>query len=112
MLWGGSGSRGIPPVQAAKLKCLFHYFARVTSHMPEGVLTFSRQVLHPAPQWERSEASLTKLRVDSTGTIEDNGHGMLQVGVAWGGYGMGWGMLWGGCGMGWGMLWVRVGHAV
>lgn len=94
-LFSGSGSRGIRPVQAAKLKCLFHYFARVTSHMPEGVLTFSRQVLHPAPQWERSEASLTKLRVDSTGTIEDNGHGMLQVDFA--NRFVGGGVLGGGC---------------
>ena len=98
-LFSGSGSRGIRPVQAAKLKCLFHYFARVTSHMPEGVLTFSRQVLHPAPQWERSEASLTNLRVDSTGTIEDNGQGMLQVGVAWGGACCGVGGAC--CGVGW-----------
>ncbi len=62
-----------------KLRCLFHYFTRVTTSMPEGVLTFQRQVLEDPPTWGSSQTLLTKLHVTSQGTIEDNGHGMLQV---------------------------------
>ena len=47
--------------------------------MPEGVVTFHRQVLATPPQWEKSSSLLSHLHVDSEGTIEDDGHGMLQV---------------------------------
>ncbi len=62
-----------------KLRCLFHYFTRVTTSMPEGVLTFQRQVLEDPPQWGKSQTPLRRLHVTSQGTIENNGHGMLQV---------------------------------
>ena len=65
--------------RANKLRCIFHYFTRVTTKMPQGVLTFQRQTLSDTPQWEKSTAQLPKLHVTSEGTIEDNGHGMLQV---------------------------------
>ncbi len=44
-------------------------------------MTFARQVLGDPPQWDRSEARFTKLHIDSKGTIENDGHGMLQVGA-------------------------------
>ena len=48
--------------------------------MPTGVLTFKRQLVHDPPKWEDSKAQLTQLHVSSTGMIEDDGEGMLQVG--------------------------------
>ena len=80
MLYVVGGANGpIPPVKANKLKCLLHYFTRVTSQMPEGTITFQRLVLTTPPKWEKSDAMITSLHVDSHGTIEDCGHGMLQV---------------------------------
>lgn len=72
----------VHPVRAAKLKCLFHYFTRVTSKPPQGVLTFVRQVCKDPPQWDKCSEELTKLHVSSEGRIEDDGHGMLQVDFA------------------------------
>lgn len=79
-LFMSSGREGISAVRANKLKCLFYYFARVTAMMPEGTVTFARQVLVNPPQWDRSTSTFTKLHIDSKGTIENEGQGMLQVG--------------------------------
>ena len=68
--------------QLHKLKCILHYFERVLSSMPSGVLTFSRQVLREFPNWDQSMKPFTSLHVSSTGCIEDEGHGMLQVDFA------------------------------
>ena len=65
-----------------KLKCILHYFERVVSATPTGTITFTRQVCTNLPAWEQSHQLLSKLHVTSTGTIEDNGHGMLQVDFA------------------------------
>lgn len=67
------------PVRVEKLKCILSYFTRVTSQVPEGVVTFTRQVCVDPPQWDKCTSTFTQLRVDSEGTIEGNGHGMLQV---------------------------------
>ena len=72
----------IHSIRATKLKCLFHYFTRVTSKLPTGVLTFSRQVCREPPHWDKCTEKLSKLHVSSKGTIEDDGHGMLQVDFA------------------------------
>ena len=72
----------IPAVRAAKLKCIFHYFTRVTSTVPTGTLTFTRQVCTNPPQWDKCSAKLSRLHVTSDGTIEGNGQGMLQVDFA------------------------------
>ena len=71
--------KSISSARFNKLTCICHYFDRVTSRMPDGVLTFQRKVLVVAPSWENSTATFTNLHVDSTGTIESNGHGMIQV---------------------------------
>lgn len=71
--------RTINQQRVSKLECLFHYFTRVTKKMPEGTVTFQRQVLNDPPEWDKSSVTFTKLHVTSEGTIEDQGHGMLQV---------------------------------
>ena len=85
----------INPVRVAKFKCIFHYFTRVTSKVPVGTLTFTRQVCTEPPHWDRCSATLTKLHVTSEGTIEGNGQGMLQVDFA--NRRVGGGVLGGGC---------------
>ncbi|XP_041424523.1 poly(ADP-ribose) glycohydrolase L homeolog isoform X2 [Xenopus laevis] len=73
---------GKNPKKAEKLKTLFCYFRRVTEKKPTGLVTFTRQHLDCFPDWERSSKKLTRIHVTSEGTIEGNGHGMLQVDFA------------------------------
>ncbi|MEE6488643.1 hypothetical protein FKM82_015301 [Ascaphus truei] len=73
---------GKNPKKAEKLKTLFCYFRRVTEKRPTGLVTFTRQSLDEFPEWERSRHKLTRLHVACEGTIEGNGHGMLQVDFA------------------------------
>ncbi|XP_063291325.1 poly(ADP-ribose) glycohydrolase [Pelobates fuscus] len=73
---------GKNPKKAEKLKTLFCYFRRVTHKSPTGLVTFTRQCLDSFPQWDRSSKKLTKIHVTCKGTIEGNGHGMLQVDFA------------------------------
>ena len=94
-LFSGKSSSSISAVQAAKLQCIFHYLTRVTATAPTGSITFTRQVCTNPPQWDRCTARLTKLHITSEGTIEDNGHGMLQVDFA--NRRVGGGVLGGGC---------------
>uniref|UniRef100_UPI00398F0B3B poly(ADP-ribose) glycohydrolase isoform X2 n=1 Tax=Pristiophorus japonicus TaxID=55135 RepID=UPI00398F0B3B len=68
--------------KAEKLKTLFCYFRKVTEKKPTGLVTFQRQSLQKFPEWERSTKKLTRLHITCEGTIEDNGHGMLQVDFA------------------------------
>ncbi|XP_041032188.1 poly(ADP-ribose) glycohydrolase isoform X2 [Carcharodon carcharias] len=68
--------------KAEKLKTLFCYFRKVTEKKPTGLVTFQRQCLHKFPEWERSTKKLTRLHITCEGTIEDSGHGMLQVDFA------------------------------
>ncbi|XP_076454449.1 poly(ADP-ribose) glycohydrolase-like [Babylonia areolata] len=72
------------PVQRKlqKLQCIVHYFKRVLFKSPTGIVTFSRQMLVDSHKWASSMDNLTQLHVSSTGTIEDNGRGMLQVDFA------------------------------
>lgn len=78
-----------------KLKCIVHYFDRVTSKMPLGTVTYHRQVLQQRPNWDKSEEKLTKLHATAVRTIEDVGVGMLQVDFA--NRFMGGGVLGNGC---------------
>ncbi|KAM8924578.1 poly(ADP-ribose) glycohydrolase [Pelodytes ibericus] len=73
---------GKNPRKAEKLKTLFCYFRRVVNRSPTGLVTFTRQCLKNFPQWDRSSKKLTKIHVTCKGTIEGNGHGMLQVDFA------------------------------
>ncbi|XP_046860470.1 poly(ADP-ribose) glycohydrolase-like [Xenia sp. Carnegie-2017] len=67
-----------------KLAAFISYFNSVIEDMPEGTLSFQRQVLHQdeIPNWGRRKTTLTNLRAVSEGTIEDNAPGMLQVDFA------------------------------
>ncbi|XP_018570201.1 poly(ADP-ribose) glycohydrolase [Anoplophora glabripennis] len=69
-----------------KLKCLIHYFRRVTSKVPFGVITFERKFIPRGsmPRWDVLENNLgnTKIHINSFGTIEDDGLGFLQVDFA------------------------------
>lgn len=64
-----------------KLQCIVHYFRRVLQEEPKGIVTFSRQMIS-GHNWQGSMENLSWLHVSSTGTIEDNGEGMLQVDFA------------------------------
>ncbi|XP_067673402.1 poly(ADP-ribose) glycohydrolase-like [Haliotis asinina] len=67
-----------------KLRCITHYFKRVTDKMPLGTVTFHRKVIASGrfPRWEDLGTDFTNLHVSSAGTIEDDGKGMLQVDFA------------------------------
>ncbi|XP_056386894.1 poly(ADP-ribose) glycohydrolase isoform X3 [Hyla sarda] len=73
---------GKNPRKAEKLKTLFCYFRRVTEKRPTGLVTFTRQCIERFPEWEKSTKKLRKLHITCEGTIEGNGHGMLQVDFA------------------------------
>ena len=59
--------------------CYFYDILCIMLQVPMGVLTFKRQLVQDGPKWEGSEATLTRLHITSTGTIEDECAGMLQV---------------------------------
>lgn len=81
-----------------KLKCLFHYFDRVSEKEPSGVVTFTRKVISEAdlPNWESVEENFNGFHVSSEGTIEREGVGLLQMDFAnryIGGGVLGWGCV-------------------
>ncbi|XP_043490315.1 poly(ADP-ribose) glycohydrolase-like isoform X2 [Polistes fuscatus] len=67
-----------------KFKCIFHYFKRVTSQIPEGVITIQRRYIprYECPKWDKIEKKLLPLHITSSGTIDNNGAGLLQVDFA------------------------------
>ncbi|XP_059222835.1 poly(ADP-ribose) glycohydrolase [Stomoxys calcitrans] len=75
-----------------KIKCICHYFRRVCpkendrSNVPSGCVTFERRAipLPELPNWSASGKPLgvTPLHINSSGTIEDQGEGLLQVDFA------------------------------
>ncbi|XP_041124543.1 poly(ADP-ribose) glycohydrolase-like [Polyodon spathula] len=73
---------GSSPSKIEKLKTLLCYFRRVTEKKPTGLVTFTRQSLSSFPDWQSSTNQLTRLHITCEGTIEDQGHGMLQVDFA------------------------------
>ncbi|KAK2178357.1 hypothetical protein NP493_546g02036 [Ridgeia piscesae] len=75
---------GIPRKTQEKVKCLLHYFKTVTDDMPEGNITYSRQMVtrDKLPIWQKCRNVFPQLHVSSGGTIEDDGEGMLQVDFA------------------------------
>lgn len=68
-----------------KIKCLCHYFRRITRQAPSGLVTFTRRCCNPKhlPQWSTLDVTLdtVEMFVYSTGTIED-ADGLLQVDFA------------------------------
>lgn len=67
-----------------KIKCLLHYFRRVTTKAPEGIITIERRYipLENCPRWNLQDQKLPPLHVTSKGTIESEGAGLLQVDFA------------------------------
>ncbi|KAH8502212.1 hypothetical protein H0E87_013771 [Populus deltoides] len=76
--------------QENKIKCIIHYFERICLSMPEGSVSFERKVLpleqlplcvfYPkADFWIKSVVSLCTLEVHSSGFIEDQSSGALEV---------------------------------
>ncbi|XP_063912278.1 poly(ADP-ribose) glycohydrolase-like [Zophobas morio] len=68
-----------------KLKCILHYFRRVTAKNPVGVITFERKYVPKSymPRWDTLDNNLgnTRIHITSSGTIEE-GLGLLQVDFA------------------------------
>ncbi|KAG0223863.1 hypothetical protein BGW42_005507, partial [Actinomortierella wolfii] len=75
-------------VMFAKLRCLFHYFDRVTSDMPNGTVTYHRQVLQRPVDLKKAKRVRTepfqfsKVTVDLDGPLEDSPVGTLQLDFA------------------------------
>ncbi|CAF3951937.1 unnamed protein product [Rotaria sordida] len=69
------------PWKIEKLKCILHYFQRISEDMPKGVLTFRRFALPNEwiPKWTGSQTPLCKIHMRKDQTIEDM-HGFLQGG--------------------------------
>ena len=67
-----------------KMKCIFHYFRRVTSKAPEGMVTIQRRYIPKSdcPKWDDQVQKLLPLHITSRGTIEAEGTGLLQVDFA------------------------------
>ncbi|XP_017241973.1 poly(ADP-ribose) glycohydrolase 1 isoform X1 [Daucus carota subsp. sativus] len=79
--------------QENKIKCIVHYFERISSHMPRGNISFMRKVLplqqssfaisYPMPGlWKKSTVSLCPFQVYSSGLIEDQTEEALEVDFA------------------------------
>ncbi|CAF0916166.1 unnamed protein product [Rotaria sp. Silwood1] len=66
-----------------KLKCIFHYFYRITEKIPNGVISFRRYQLPDSclPKWSESKEPLCKIHITKNKTIEDI-VGLLQVDFA------------------------------
>ncbi|CAF3808845.1 unnamed protein product [Rotaria sordida] len=56
-----------------KLKCILHYFERITRKMPNGVITFQRYVLSDpfTPKWSKSTNGLIPMHLTTAKKIED-----------------------------------------
>ncbi|XP_057337113.1 poly(ADP-ribose) glycohydrolase-like [Microplitis mediator] len=73
-----------PSTVTEKLKCLLHYFRRVTASAPEGTITIKRRFISKdnCPKWDKANCPLPPLHITSKGTIETDGVGLLQVDFA------------------------------
>ena len=67
-----------------KLKCLLSYFSRVVTNTPTGLVTFTRKCVEAGglPDWQSSQARLSRVSLAASGLIETEGAGMLQVDFA------------------------------
>ena len=65
--WGGD----VVGSQVGKLRCILHYFCRVTTRMPEGKLTFHRRVVDTDISWLEAALPVLPVRICEKGLIED-----------------------------------------
>lgn len=76
-LFLGAGLLGqCPPTQGEKLKCILHYFERMSSRFSqepsnERNVSFTRKVLTNAPKWESSTKTFGAVTIKEEGLIED-----------------------------------------
>ncbi|KAF9927700.1 hypothetical protein FBU30_002964 [Linnemannia zychae] len=88
LFWAEETRTPCTPTQAAKLRCILHYFDRVTTEMPQGTVTFHRQVLKKPvyltadERWRRKDFSLSNVTVDWMTSIEEAPQGALQLDFA------------------------------
>ncbi|XP_027190707.1 poly(ADP-ribose) glycohydrolase 1-like isoform X3 [Cicer arietinum] len=79
--------------QENKIWCIIHYFQRITSNMPKGVVSFERKVLaweddsvhvsYPDTNfWSTSVIPLCRFEVQSSGRIEDHSSEAVEVDFA------------------------------
>ncbi|WOL03637.1 poly(ADP-ribose) glycohydrolase 1 isoform X2 [Canna indica] len=120
---GDRGFRGLPIInfdclfaslhrngkqsQVQKIRCLVHYFERISLKMPTGYVSFERKVLplensnhgivYPtAASWSTSTLPLCSFEIFSSGLIEDQSHEAIEVDFAneyLGGGALGWGCV-------------------
>ncbi|CAF4341089.1 unnamed protein product [Rotaria sp. Silwood2] len=62
-----------PLQKIEKLKCILHYFERITRQMPNGVITFRRYALSDplVPKWSKSTNGLIPMHLTTIKRIED-----------------------------------------
>ncbi|KAG0250174.1 hypothetical protein BG011_008594 [Mortierella polycephala] len=88
MFWNEENRVPCTTTQAAKLRCILHYFDRVTTEMPTGTVTFHRQVLKrpaylsPDERLSQDAFCFRKVTVDSTHPLEEAPPGALQLDFA------------------------------
>ncbi|KAF9958978.1 hypothetical protein BGZ72_010510 [Mortierella alpina] len=88
MFWSEESRNPCSSTQAAKLRCILHYFERVTTEMPKGTVTYHRQVLkkpaylEPGERLNKQDFVLSKVTLDATKPIEDAPEGALQLDFA------------------------------
>ncbi|KAF9353265.1 hypothetical protein BGX26_008974 [Mortierella sp. AD094] len=88
VFWSEENKTPCTPTQAAKLRCLLHYFDRVTTEMPQGTVTYHRQVLkkpaylNAGEMLKGGEFKLSPVTVDSYTPIEEAPQGALQLDFA------------------------------
>ncbi|RYQ99354.1 hypothetical protein Ahy_B07g087284 isoform A [Arachis hypogaea] len=79
--------------QESKIRCIIHYFQRISSDMPKGVVSFERKVLpfegdadlisYPNSNfWSTSAIPLCKFEVHTSGLIEDQSGEAVEVDFA------------------------------
>ncbi|KAF9581542.1 hypothetical protein BGW38_001407 [Lunasporangiospora selenospora] len=89
LFWGDETSKNpCTSTQAAKLRCILHYFDRVTTEMPKGTVTYHRQVLRKPlymipgeRRWDEAFA-FSKVALDATTPLEEAPQGALQLDFA------------------------------
>eukprot|EP00002_Diphylleia_rotans_P037108 TRINITY_DN8264_c0_g1_i1.p1 TRINITY_DN8264_c0_g1~~TRINITY_DN8264_c0_g1_i1.p1 ORF type:complete len:584 (-),score=128.39 TRINITY_DN8264_c0_g1_i1:143-1894(-) len=78
--------QSVYPNGLEKIHCVVNYFRRLRIEKnPERLkrkITFIRKVLDKPPKWCDSDKSISRVKILKDGTIEDDGHKMIQVDFA------------------------------
>ncbi|KAF9093268.1 hypothetical protein BGX23_003495 [Mortierella sp. AD031] len=88
LFWTEESRTPCTTTQAAKLRCILHYFDRVTTEMPQGTVTYHRQVLKKPvylaedERWRKDDFCLRNVDVDWMTLIEEAPQGALQLDFA------------------------------